>query len=235
MLDVDWCVHEADGVMLVAAVIENTAPVDRKVGLVSRLDGAVMPPRQRGLPESGWNEEGFEGVVPAKGRLSLGFAAKSPPEEPPVEIADAGRATGGSDVAMESSSDRTPTDLLRDLGSPAPPRDAVPVAASGASAPATGPGTGGHTDQPVPAPVTGWLDDVEERVDRAERLADPSAVDAATAATGDTGDPATVEALVADLAGDEAALRAVADRATELGERCAAREDVPADADRRRA
>lgn len=139
MLELDWRLHDADGVTLVAVVVESTAPTPRRVRIESRLAGPVHPPRRRGHPERGWSGDGYEGLVPAEGRLTVGFASLAEPTEPPVEIVtdervDAGAVDGPpiTDAAPDGRTDLTdvwapsPTDLLRELGSPAPPRDAVP-------------------------------------------------------------------------------------------------------------
>lgn len=291
MLDADWRVHDVDGAVLVAVVVESAAPTPRAVSVTSRLDGAVMPPRRRGLPEPGWSDRGFEGVVPAAGRLAIGFACRGAPVEPPVEVVDAGRVEEDAATAAE----RSPTDLLRDLGSPAPPRDAVPSAPSAAvpSVPSTAVGTGSEPDvdvateptvdgavdpadaraedadvdspppsgsgrtgdagrettgtgapsatwapggggePPVPGQVGNWLDNVASRVDRTERLAAARDLDAAATAVEDAGGLDAVEALLGDVADDEAALRAVVDRATTLVEACRVRDTVPVEAYRR--
>lgn len=80
------------------------------------------------MPEAGWTDEGFAGVVAAGERLPLGFAAGGRAPDPPVEVVEEGRADG-------NGGGPSPTELLRDLGSPAPPRDAVPA---GDDAPSTG-------------------------------------------------------------------------------------------------
>jgi hypothetical protein len=113
-----------DATVLVAAVVDSVAPTPRRFQLVSRLDGPLLPPRRRGLPEAGWTERGYEGVVPAEGRVALGFAAAGPPVEPPAEVVDCGRVPSDGDVPGDEP---TPSELLRELGSPVPPRDAVPA------------------------------------------------------------------------------------------------------------
>lgn len=188
MLDVDWDVHDVggpaggdddgihhgfgdvtdersgeDAVALVAAVVANGTPVARRVRLTARADGSVHPPRRRGVPEAGWSEDGFDGVVPAGGRRALGFAVGGPVADPPVEVTDRGRvagdARGDGTVGRDGRSgeplepgavgdaEPTPTDLLRELGSPAPPRDAVPAPEADAAASESVPGAGVPPDR----------------------------------------------------------------------------------------
>lgn len=273
MIDCDWRVHDTDGPALVAAVVENAAPAPRRIALEPRTDGTVHPPRRRGLPERGWSDDGFVGVVPAESVLALGFASTGALDDPPVTVTDDGRVP--DDAARGGrSTDAKPTDLLRDLGSPLPPRDAVPDATAG-PAPTPGGSTGssspddagpsadrrpgssrhrpaersavgssasGSRQTPaadrngapeVPGPVTDWLDDVAARVELVERLAGDRDLDGAARAIADAGGLAAVEGLSADVADDEVALRAVADRATALADACGLCEEVPVDAYRR--
>ncbi|PSP78774.1 hypothetical protein BRC81_07050 [Halobacteriales archaeon QS_1_68_20] len=174
MLDLDYRVHEVGDVTLVDAVVESSAPTPRRVRIESTLEGPVWPPRRDGLPERGWNGDAFEGVVPADGRLALGFASPAEPTEPPVFVVDQERAdpddaratlpaharVGANDsledaddilehgdgipgewtgisgdgigvdrdaIDVHAVHDRTPTGVVRALGSPAPPPDAVPT------------------------------------------------------------------------------------------------------------
>lgn len=291
MIDLDWRVHETDDVALVAAVVENEAPTPRRIVLDPRIDGPVLPPRRRGLPERGWTDEGFAGVVPAEGRLALGFASRGELEDPPVAVVDGGRASRDGATAA-GADDPTPTAVLRNLGSPIPPRDAVPDGVTGwgssladrsgssvvelseasheqsesshersgssreqsassrehcspssrdrrSEAPrgrgiSTGSPGPGERDCPatrgLPDTVVDWLDDVATRVDRADRLVEGRTLEEAATAVEAAGGLAAVERLVDALGADQAALRAVADRATELADDCERREDVPVDA-----
>jgi hypothetical protein len=118
-----WTASAADGVVLVGVRLRNPTPVVRAVRVESRLDGSVMPPRSSGVPERGWDDDGFSGVVePGTGR-ALGFAVAAPLERPPVEVVDRGRA---DDAAAEADA-TTPAEVCRTLGSPRPPRDAIPL------------------------------------------------------------------------------------------------------------
>lgn len=138
MLELDWNLHDSDDVTLVAVVVESTAPTPRRVRIESRLEASVRPPRRRGVPEHGWTEDGYEGVVPAEGRLAMGFACLAGPTEPPVEIVEDERADVEPDdpqmtdtrtairTGVENLENPSPTDVLRELGPPAPPQDAVP-------------------------------------------------------------------------------------------------------------
>lgn len=199
MLDAAWTVHETGDVVLVEAVVENTAAVARNVGVQPVVEGPVMPPRRRGVPESGWDDGDVQTVVPAHDRLAVGFATTGDPADPPVEVVDSGRASQGP--SEDRADGPSPTDVLRDLGSPAPPRDAVPRNEAPDGRPADAPTerpaqvptepSAGPTSTRVPGAVASWLDEVAARMLRSER---------------------PERAVAADVA----ALRAVADRAATL-------------------
>ncbi|MEF8856707.1 MAG: hypothetical protein V5A16_04730, partial [Haloplanus sp.] len=179
-------------------------------------------PRRAGVPESGWDDEGFAGVVPADGRRSLGYACPAPAKRPPVSVVDEGRADGDES--------ETTAVAVRELGDPRPPSDAIPGGHSaGGGENRTRSSAGDAGADAVPPAVESWLAAAEERIERGERLTDAS-VDAATTAL--EADGVTVPELEARLADDAAALEAVVERATTLAERAAA-VDVPVDALRR--
>ena len=94
-MQADWSVTERGGVCLVRVVVENPGPVARRVAVSNRLDGPLMPPRREGVPERGWTDDGFEGTVPAEGRLPLGYACPAPAARPPVAVETRGRADAG--------------------------------------------------------------------------------------------------------------------------------------------
>jgi hypothetical protein len=248
-----WTVDSIAGVAFVTLVIENPTPVDRHVRVFNRLDGPVLPPRRRGVPERGWGDAGFEGVVPAEGERSLGYACPGGVERPPVEVESDGRPRDAEEA--------TPLAAVRRLGDATPPADAIPGPGADSIAPSTddprvdddypaaaadspvrdsstgdsstGDASAGDRSaaDDVPAPVASWFEAVERRLDRGERLADAS-VPEATAVLGEAGGLDAVEDLPERLAADAAALRATAERATELAARTE-RVDVPIEALRR--
>ena len=222
-MDSDWSVTSLDGhdVTLVTIDLRNPSPVDRRVRVSNRLDGPVLPPKRAGVSESGWDEEGFDGVVPASGRRTLGYACPAPAERPPVAVVDEGRAD-------EEAADATAT-AVRELGDPRPPGDAIPGVAE-AEDDSTGdePPAAADTEAAIPPAVESWLTTVEARIDRGERLTDASV--ASATATLDAADD--VSDLSEQVSADAAALEAVAERTAALAER-AATVDVPVEALRR--
>lgn len=136
MVSLDARAVEMDDVTLVTATLEGGA-VPIRVTLRNRLDGPVWPPRRMGVPVEGWDETGYVGVVPADERIAIGYACPASVVDPPLEIGSRERA-GTPDGDFDSS-----TAVLRGLGSPAPPREALPLptsdAADGHEARATAP------------------------------------------------------------------------------------------------
>jgi hypothetical protein len=141
VLETDWSVDEVADVSLIELSVHNPTAVDRRVRVESRLDGPVLPPRDGSVPEAGWDEHGYAGVVPAGERLALGFAVPAPPTEPPVSVSDEGRAT-------DENEEPTAADAVRALGPADPPADAIP-AASGTE-PASGDGAARADADPSP-------------------------------------------------------------------------------------
>ncbi|MFB6142735.1 MAG: hypothetical protein ABEJ30_05270 [Halorientalis sp.] len=178
-------------VTLVELVVTNEADEDRRVRVENCLDGPVWYPRRSGRAAHGWDESGYEGVVPAGDRRALGYACPAPASDPPARVAVSEPAAGDDPT--------TAADVLADLGDPRPPRDAVPVegppeeediapaprepdAVGGAKRSRSGardrpdagdepapdrPGGGGRpgvSDGEVPRAVAAWLDAVERRL-----------------------------------------------------------------------
>jgi hypothetical protein len=257
LLDVSWSTTDAGGRTLVAVTLDNPSPVDRVVRVDNRLEGPVLPPRGRdgAVVAPGWDDEGYRGVVDAGGRRCLGYAVAAPVVRPPVAITDEGRA-GPDDRADRT----TPAAARRALASHRPPRDAVPLDADAAapqsvhrpapSGVADAPdrvtlpvrdgdagrsdaalADGGSSSAMLPAATARWLDRVEARIERAERLTDAS-VPEATAVLSDAGGLDAVSGLPPRLEADVAHLRHVARRATRLADRAEAT-DVPVEALRR--
>ncbi|PSQ00896.1 hypothetical protein BRC94_04960 [Halobacteriales archaeon QS_5_70_17] len=239
-MDADWTTARAGDATLVSVVLRVDRP--RRVRVTNELDGPVWPPRRRGAPAAGWDETGFEGRV--EKRRALGYATPAAPGEPPVDVEWLGPADDaperGTDRADVPSVDPTADGVVRALGDPRPPRDAVPSPGSSEGEPGapgpTGPAAdrpdGGGADRAADpagdASTAGGsdprfgsesLDAIEERVGRAEALAGADTLPAATAAVEDAGGLAAVRELAARLDDDAAALARIERRARALRER----------------
>jgi len=251
-MESDWTLTRLDGrddVALVTVELHNPSPVDRRVRVTNRLSGPLLPPRRAGVPERGWDTDGFTGVVPAGDRRTLGYACPAPDERPPVEVRDEGRASA-------AASESTAAAAIRGLDAARPPADALPDASAahgaGTASAAMETDAGGRSDDEavsqnddppasdetpsatgtdptvVPPSVAAWLAAAERRIERGEQLTDASAETAATALGGADDLAALDEAVAADAE----RLRAVSARAARLAERAAA-VDVPYTALRR--
>lgn len=234
---------EGDLTMVELLVTSGHSPT--RVRIENRLDGPVWPPRRRGVPASGWDAEGVTCTVAADETRGLGYASPAPAVEPPAEIVrtepvlpDDGRtdrlanvpaAVDGRDlpeIGNVPDVQPTPDGVVRALGDPRPPRDAVPVDIEGNLSPEP------TDDGVVPENVDVWLSDVERRVARAETLAGARALAVAGEELVGVGGVTGARRLVEEVERDEEILRAVARRAEALASR-AADADVPLDAYRR--
>lgn len=127
----EWDLARTDDATLVTVQVTNTHAAPRTVRLENRLDGSVLPPRRRGVAETGWDENGLTRCVPGEGQVSVGYACHASPETPPVEI---------HDQPSDATDDDTPLDrALRSLGDHAPPRSVVSADASTGPDPPSGP------------------------------------------------------------------------------------------------
>lgn len=233
---------EGDLTLVELLVTNGHSPT--RVRIENRLDGPVWPPRRRGVPASGWDADGVTCTVAAEETRGLGYASPAPAVEPPAEIVrtepvlpDDGRtdrpayvpaAVDGRDlpeIGDVPDVQPTPDGVVRALGDPRPPRDAVPVDIEGNLSPEP-------TDDVVPEKVDAWLSDVERRVARAETLDGARALAVAGEELVGVGGVTGACRLVEEVERDEEILRAMARRAEALASR-AADADVPLDAYRR--
>ena len=135
MVNLDCRAESRAGISLVTLVVENPTKIARRVRVANRLDGPVWPPRREGVPEAGWDDGGFEGVVAPGEFRAWGYACPASAEEPPAEVVWTERAgeterTRRTERAGDSDSfadERTPEGVVRKLGDPRPPADAVPT------------------------------------------------------------------------------------------------------------
>lgn len=126
-MDLAWDIDREGDASLVRCRVCNDAAVPRRVRIESRLDAPVLPPRRGGVPEDGWDESGVTLRLDAGERRAIGFAARGPPTDPPVEIAD----VAAVDPTAESEGSESPTAAaLRRLGDHRPPTAAVTGGAS---------------------------------------------------------------------------------------------------------
>ena len=211
MVRLEATVTRESGVSLVELLVENPAPVARRVRVENRLE-TLHPPRTNGVPERGWDDGGVEIVLAPEERRALGYAGEGPPADPPAEIERVERvedADGGESARADlpSIDETSAAGVVRALGDPRPPADAVPV---------PGAGDGSETEA-GPAEATArigtWFDEVEGRIARAETLAACSSVAGAARAVDEVGGLTPVEDLLREIEIDAERLRAIEERA----------------------
>ena len=138
MVEFDCTASGHDGVTLVTVHLRDI-DVPTRVRVQNRLDGPVWPPRSEGVPEAGWTDTGFAGVV-GKGSHALGYATPAPPTGDPAELVEAVPEPDSDPVWTATE---TPDDVVRRLGDAAPPADAVPAGSRGESTTGIGPDDSG--------------------------------------------------------------------------------------------
>jgi hypothetical protein len=170
-MDCDCTVRTTGSVALVEVRLRNPTPVARRVRVENRLAGPVLPPRTAGVPEAGWDETGVAVVVAPHDTRALGYACPrdagtdatdSLPADPPAAVVSDERASTAADNdppggehlpsrrrhAVDATDDSPVQAVVRDLGRPAPPRDAVPSDDHGTSAESVA-----TPDLPTPRPA----------------------------------------------------------------------------------
>jgi hypothetical protein len=169
------------------------------------------------VPAAGWDETGFEGVV--DGRRALGYATPAELADQPARIVDASPV---ETTTNQPSDDPTPEDVVRALGDARPPREAVSTEETsdkrdGAGQPWDAPET--QSERGPPPELEAWLDDIEVRLDTADRLATAGSVEEAADAVAAVGGAADVAALDERLTADREALARVRNRCDALAGR----------------
>jgi len=174
MVTFDCSASHHDGVTLVTVCLRDL-DVSTRVTVRNCLDGPVWPPRREGLPEAGWSATGFSGVLDA-GSHALGYATPARPEGPPAELADAVPVPEADPVGDRS--DR-PADVVRDLGDPSPPGDAVP-----------GAGTASTSSEDISPPAKQAGQSSTADTDVTAATADSEGLSDRDVSVGDAGEPA---------------------------------------------
>jgi len=236
-----------DGVTLVTAQVTNSGR-RRRVRLEHDADGAVWPPRTEGVPAAGWEGTTFECVLAAGERRALGYATPAAVEEPltvaATEPVDAEPAASTIPTAGVPAVADSRAGVIRALGAPVPPRDAVPDPAptDTATESTESPDEAARTDgsdadnddashaepgdvdprsatRDADVAVDEWFSAVERRLAAAADLSEATTVRAATPAVRELGGLAGVRDASAALDAEADRLRDVAERATTLADR----------------
>jgi len=191
-MDLTWDIDREGDASLVRCRVRNDDAVPRRVRIESRLGAPVLPPRRGGLPESGWDEAGVTLRLDPGERRALGFAARAPPTDPPVEIADVeavdttAESVSEEPIARDERAGSATAVALRRLGDHRPPRAATAGGAdelNGASK-AEREGSSNPTGDASPGESAVSDVDDDDTFDGGERDADPD--DSPSASRGPT-------------------------------------------------
>ncbi|MCT9094668.1 hypothetical protein [Haloarchaeobius sp. HME9146] len=144
-------------VTFVAATVANDGTRPREVTLETGLE-TVWAPRRQGHPEAGWDGDAVTLVVPAGGTRGIGFASPDAPESVRDAVGILSVTAEAPTTPAEAVLPHSATGLVRTLGDPTPPGDAVP---SAETPPAPSP--------KPPRAVAAWFDALEARDDPDER------------------------------------------------------------------
>lgn len=162
-MNYDCATRTVAGTTLVTVRVRNEAAVPRRVRVRNDLPGPVLPPRRDGVPERGWDDEGFTGVVAPDCERALGYACPVDcADETPVSVDWLGRADDDGDDAAEREAE-----AIRSLGRARPPADAV-----------SAPGVGDRSDGERSSAVA----------DAAESTSEPEGADDSAGGTEDAAD-----------------------------------------------
>ena len=138
MVNVSVRTSRRAGVTFAHVVVENPSSERRRVRLAVACDGAVWPPRRRGVPEAGWDADGVTVTVAAGGVRGVGFATPADAVDvehvettPRGDVADRARGTesgeaSGSGTGAGVDETARVDGVVRALGSFAPPLAATP-------------------------------------------------------------------------------------------------------------
>jgi len=124
MVELDVETERRDCVTFVAATVHNDGHTARRVTLGTDCR-PVWPPRRQGVPAAGWDEDGVTLTVPPGRTTGVGFATPVAPDQPVLRVAESVAVDGEEG---ETATEPTPEHVVRALGDPTPPADAVPVA-----------------------------------------------------------------------------------------------------------
>ncbi|MFA9516675.1 hypothetical protein ACERIT_05595 [Halopenitus sp. H-Gu1] len=227
------------GLAIVIGRIRNETGSPKRVRIANALEGPVLPPRRRGVPEPGWDAEGYTCRVAGESTEAFGYvcAADAPADGPPARIDSVAepkdaRDGDGSDESEENVRiDDSTTVAHQTLGDHRPPRKSI---ADGSRRSSTTGRRGvrtptttreKQTTKRTRDPLEAHLDRMVERLERLERLEDGS-LTVATRIVSDAGDLSAFRRDLRRLDADVERLGALRDRMESLIER-RDRLDVP--------
>lgn len=253
MVSLTCTASRTDGVTLVTGRLSD-ADHPCRVRVENCLDGPVWPPRDGGVPAEGWGEDGVEMTLAADETRPVGYATPAAPADEPMRIVETTAVTPDPSAEFESRGDvpsvaAEPDAVVRRLGDPCPPRDAVPLpdvpdetdreAEPQPNGDSDGSTDGvethagvdeatvhGRSETTTASTLTDLFAGVEARLDVAERLSGETTLAAAAATVTEADEFDSLGEVADQLATDADRLRRIERRAAALAER-AETADVP--------
>lgn len=124
MVELEWRTASRGDVSFVAATLDNrrsqTGVDAHQVHADVRIDGELWPPCVDGHPSPEWDGEALDVTIPVGSTRGIGAAGRGSFGSPPIEVVHV-------EPAEEERSKPDSVDVLRALGDPSPPREAVPI------------------------------------------------------------------------------------------------------------
>lgn len=160
MVELQYTTAQRGSVVLVAGVLDDRDTVSGvaayRVQIGVHIDGSIWLPSSDAQIRR--DDNVVDIVLPAGGVRGVGVAGRGTLDDPPLEVLDI-------DPTSETDRPTTPMDVLRVLGTPIPPRAAVPATPS-SYRDSTDPAPTAHQSSAViPPAVDTWFDAVEARLD----------------------------------------------------------------------
>lgn len=161
MVELTWQTATHGPVTFIAATLDNRTDVSgvagHRVQVEVNATGAVWPPVDGQLPAAEWNDGSIETTVAVGEKIGIGVACEGQLEDPPLRITEVTPASP-EDGSLD------PIDVLRELGDPTPPEEAIPLPEAVDATPQTEPAA----DQ-LPSASSEWVDEIGPRKDSYQR------------------------------------------------------------------
>lgn len=223
-MDLSCTLETRGGLAIVTGRLRNDSEACTHVRVANALDGPVLPPRRRGVPEPGWDVDGYTCRLEPGSTRAFGYVcvADAPHAERPARIDTVETV---DDPATADPIDDPTAVARRTLGDHRPPRDCLMEARTdmaGSTTTAADHLSGESDRSELHAPdrreLDVLLDRTAERLDRFERVEEHT-LEAATRTVSEFGDLASLRRELRRLDADVDRLRTRRDRCETLIDR----------------
>jgi hypothetical protein len=218
-MDLSCALETRGGLAIVTGRLRNDADARKRVRVENALDGPVLPPRRRGVPEPGWDADGYTCRLAPGSTRAFGYVCVATPSrtEQPARIDTVEPATG-------DPIDHPTVVARRTLGGHRPPRDCLARSgndiggtATPANYPPEKPDRGG-SDAADRRRFDALPDRIADRLGRLERV-EENTLESATRTVSEFGDLGSLRRELRRLDADVDRLRTLRDRCGTLIER----------------